>query len=62
MQFTDIFLLIFIFFLIFYLNKKFKKYKSVYCSNGLDGVLYYFLRAAQDSKNTEDYLKNINCK
>ena len=25
-------------------------------------VLYYFLRAAQDSKNTEDYLKNINCK
>ena len=25
-------------------------------------VLYYFLRAAQDSKNTKDYLKNINCK
>ena len=24
-------------------------------------VLYYFLRAAQDSKNTKDYLKNINC-
>tara|TARA_Y100000590_G_scaffold268529_1_gene301596 strand:+ start:2643 stop:3539 length:897 start_codon:yes stop_codon:yes gene_type:complete len=43
MQFTHILLLIFIFFLIFYLNKKFKKYKSIYCSNGLDGVLYYFL-------------------
>jgi len=25
-------------------------------------VLYYFLRAAQDSKDTKDYLKNINCK
>ena len=25
-------------------------------------VLYYFLRAAQDSKNTKDYLTNINCK
>lgn len=24
-------------------------------------VLYYFLRAAQDSKNTNDYLQNINC-
>ena len=24
-------------------------------------VLYYFLRAAQDSENTKDYLKNINC-
>ena len=24
-------------------------------------VLYYFLRAAQDSKDTKDYLKNINC-
>ena len=24
-------------------------------------VLYYFLRAAQDSKNTKDYLMNINC-
>ncbi len=24
-------------------------------------VLYYFLRAAQDSKNTEEYLRNINC-
>ena len=24
-------------------------------------VLYYFLRAAQDSKNTNEYLKNINC-
>ena len=27
-----------------------------------DTILYYFLRAAQDAKNTEDYLKNINCK
>ncbi len=43
MQFTHIFLLIFSIFLIFYLNKKFKKYKSIYCTNGLDGVLYYFL-------------------
>ena len=25
-------------------------------------VLYYFLRAAQDSKNTKDYLKGLNCK
>ena len=24
-------------------------------------VLYYFLRAAQDSKNTSEYLQNINC-
>ena len=24
-------------------------------------ILYYFLRAAQDSKDTKDYLKNINC-
>ena len=24
-------------------------------------VLYYFLRAAQDSKNTKEYLQNINC-
>ena len=24
-------------------------------------VLYYFLRAAQDSSSTKDYLKNINC-
>ena len=24
-------------------------------------ILYYFLRAAQDSKNTEDYLANLNC-
>ena len=24
-------------------------------------VLYYFLRAAQDSKNTNEYLQNINC-
>ena len=24
-------------------------------------VLYYFLRAAQDSKNTNDYLENIDC-
>ena len=24
-------------------------------------VLYYFLRAAQESKNTNDYLQNINC-
>ena len=43
MQFTHIFLLIFLIFLFFYLNKKFKKYKSIYCTNGLDGVLYYFL-------------------
>ena len=24
-------------------------------------ILYYFLRAAQDSKNTKEYLQNINC-
>jgi hypothetical protein len=24
-------------------------------------VLYYFLRAAQDSKNTKEYLRNIDC-
>ena len=24
-------------------------------------VLYYFLRAAQDSKNTKEYLQNIDC-
>jgi len=27
-----------------------------------DTILFYFLRAAQDSKSTEDYLKNINCR
>ncbi len=50
MQFTHIILLIISIIVIIYIIKKLKKYKSVYLSDGADGVLYYFLN--KNFKNT----------